>query len=106
MESEPWDDEAGVVGGPEIDEEDGVLCSACVRFTEGDWSNSNDFRFCGVTDWLSGSSSGSGLEYRGILKLLSRREGVGGLVYLAACARSSSRLDLSIKLLKKAVDSC
>jgi hypothetical protein len=30
---EPWDDEAGVVGGPESD---GVLCSACGRFTDGD----------------------------------------------------------------------
>jgi hypothetical protein len=94
-----------VVGGPEIDEDDGV-CNACARFTEGDWSNSNDLRFSGVIDSLGGISSGSGLEYRGILKLLSRREGVSGLVYLAACARSSSRLDLSRMLLKKVVGSC
>ena len=103
VEREPWDDEAGVVGGPESD---GVLSSASARFTDGDWSNSNDLRFCGVTDWLGGSRRGSGLEYRGILKLFSRCEGVGGLAYLAACARSSSRLDLLRKLLKRLVDSC
>ena len=106
VDKEPWDEEAGVVGGPDGDEEDGVLCNACNFFTDGDWSNSIDLRFCGVTDWFGGSSSGSGLEYRGMLKLLSRPEGVGGLVYLAACARSSSRLDLSRKLLKNGVDSC
>jgi hypothetical protein len=106
VEMEPWDDEAGVVGGPKSDEEDGVLCNACTLFTEGDWSSSTDLRFCGVIDWLCESSSGSGLGYRGMLKLLSRREGAVGLVYLAACARSSSRLDLSRKVLKKVVDSC
>ena len=50
VDIEPWDDEAGVVGGPEGDEEDEVLCSVCARFTDGDWSSSNDLRFCGVTD--------------------------------------------------------
>ena len=50
VDMEPWDDEAGVVGGPEGDEEDEVLCSVCARFTDGDWSSSNDLRFCGVPD--------------------------------------------------------
>jgi hypothetical protein len=50
VDREPWDDEAGVVGGPECDDKDGDLGSVCARFADGDCSSSNVLRFWGVID--------------------------------------------------------